>query len=51
MMPVAPRPPGKGKKIAYVILGVPQNMQETKKEGIVGRNTERIIKESTITQR
>ena len=50
-MPVAPRPPGKGKKIAYAILGVPQNMIEGKKEGVVGRNTDRIIHESTITQR
>lgn len=33
-MPTMPRPKGKGKKIAFDLLGVPVNMQEkkTKKE-------------------
>jgi len=30
-MPGAPRPKGKAKKIAYAILGVPQNMIEPRK--------------------
>lgn len=31
-MPGMPRIPGKGKKIAYAILGIPQNMKKPSKK-------------------
>lgn len=50
-MPVAPRPRGKAKKIAYDILGVPPNMQSTTKRGSADRREERLVYEMTMQER
>lgn len=50
-MPAMPRPAGRGKKIAYAILGVPQNMRKTKKKTVVQRNERRLLYERTIRER
>lgn len=46
-MPTMPRPKGKGRKIAYAILGVPQNMLKTKKTEVEQKINERLIFEET----
>jgi hypothetical protein len=45
-MPTAPRPKGKGKKIAYKILGVPANMQKNN-EAVPAHVNKRLIFEET----
>jgi hypothetical protein len=50
-MPTMPRPAGKGKKIAYAILGVPQNMRDPEEKTVVQRNERRLLYESTIRER
>ena len=50
-MPSMPRPPGKGKKIAYAILGVPQNMRKSRTKSVVQKNERRLLYESTIRER
>jgi hypothetical protein len=50
-MPTMPRPAGRGKKIAYAILGAPQNMRKPKKKTVVQRNERRLLYETTIRER
>lgn len=50
-MPVMPRIEGKPKKIAYKILGVPQNIKNAKKDAEQKRIDRRLVFEETYRVR
>jgi len=50
-MPAMPRPEGKGKKIAYKIMGVPANMIEKKKSKDQKKIDQRLVFEETVRSR
>lgn len=46
-----PRIPGKAKKIAYSIIGMPPNIADSKKPAPLQKNNRRLIMEETIRMR
>ena len=50
-MPAMPRPEGKGKKIAYDVLGVPQNMVQKKRSPKEKKIEQRLVFDETIRSR
>lgn len=50
-MPAMPRIEGKGKKIAYHIMGIPQNMIEKKKSKEQKHLEQRLVFEETVRSR
>lgn len=50
-MPVMPRPKGQAKKIAYAVLGVPQNMEQPRKRRKKRQHDERVAYDATIRER
>ncbi len=50
-MPAMPRPEGKGKKIAYDVLGAPANMVEKRKSKSQKKIDQRLVFEETVRSR
>lgn len=50
-MPQAPRPKGKAQKIAYKILGVPENLKKNKKKPKDSKTEQRLVFEETVRVR
>lgn len=50
-MAAMPRPEGKGKKIAYDVLGVPANMVEKRKTKSQKKIDQRLVFEDTVRSR